>query len=57
MILAPYGLAGTLTGQSFKTLDVQTHRLMDDWKHFYPTRDIADLPPAVEVIVGKSTVT
>lgn len=26
---------------------------MDDWKHFYPTRDVADLPSAVEVIVGE----
>ncbi|XP_046680000.1 mediator of RNA polymerase II transcription subunit 13 isoform X3 [Homalodisca vitripennis] len=52
VILAPYGMAGTLTGQSFKALDAQTQRLMDDWKHFYPTRDVADLPSAVEVIVG-----
>lgn len=54
VILAPFGLAGTLTGQSFKALDAQTHRLMEDWRHFYPTREPADLPPAVEVIVGKS---
>lgn len=52
VILAPFGLAGTLTGQVFKALDNQTHRLMEDWRHFYPTREPSDLPPAVEVIVG-----
>lgn len=53
VILAPFGLAGTLTGQVFKALDAQTHRLMEDWRHFYPTREPSDLPPAVEVIVGE----
>lgn len=54
MILAPYGLAGTLTGQSFKGMDPATNRLLEDWRHFYPidTSPQNDLPPAVEVIVG-----
>lgn len=53
VILAPYGLAGTLTGQSFKALDASTQRIMDSWKQFYPIHDVADMPSAVEVIVGK----
>ncbi|XP_014240238.1 mediator of RNA polymerase II transcription subunit 13 isoform X2 [Cimex lectularius] len=56
VILAPFGLAGTLTGQSFRSVDRQTQRLLEGWKQFYPIdKSIAensDLPPAVEVIVG-----
>ncbi|RZF40528.1 hypothetical protein LSTR_LSTR000407 [Laodelphax striatellus] len=54
VILAPYGLAGTLTGQSFKAMEPSTHRLLDEWHHFYPidTLSHGDLPPVVEVVVG-----
>nr|XP_018902480.1 PREDICTED: mediator of RNA polymerase II transcription subunit 13 isoform X2 [Bemisia tabaci] len=54
VILAPFGLSGTLTGQTYKALDPQTHRLMEDWKHFYPINvsENSDLPLAVEVLVG-----
>lgn len=56
VILAPFGLAGTLTGQSYKEMDPYTKRLLDGWRQFYPIdkgcTDTSDLPPAVEVIVG-----
>ncbi|XP_043272113.1 mediator of RNA polymerase II transcription subunit 13 isoform X3 [Venturia canescens] len=51
VILAPYGLAGTLTGQVGR-VDSQ---LLDEWKHFYPingTNMDNGLPPLVEVLVG-----
>lgn len=56
VIMAPFGLAGTLTGQSFKTADV-CGRLLEDWGHFYPVEKYVAteetvLPPAVEAIVG-----
>lgn len=35
VILAPFGLAGTLTGQSYKSPDATT-RLLEDWGQFYP---------------------
>ncbi|KAK9512984.1 hypothetical protein O3M35_001282 [Rhynocoris fuscipes] len=55
VILAPFGLAGTLTGQGYKDVDPITKRLLDGWRHFYPidkNNEGSDLPPAVEVIVG-----
>uniref|UniRef100_A0A8D9A536 Mediator of RNA polymerase II transcription subunit 13 n=1 Tax=Cacopsylla melanoneura TaxID=428564 RepID=A0A8D9A536_9HEMI len=54
VILAPFGLAGTLTGQVFKAVDTAAHRLLEDWRHFYPlhTPDTVDIPPVVEVLVG-----
>lgn len=51
VILAPYGLAGTLTGQSSR-IDSQ---FLDEWKHFYPINNNniePGLPPFVEVLVG-----
>jgi mediator of RNA polymerase II transcription subunit 13 len=56
VILAPFGLAATLTGNSFKTLDNQTQKILDDWAEFYPlcnNRDNSDLPPVVEVVSGE----
>lgn len=62
VILAPFGLAGTLTGQAYKTMDVQTKRQMDEWRQFYPIDtkfssceaggEEVLLPLAVEVAVG-----
>lgn len=49
--MAPYGLAGTLTGQVSR-VDSQ---LLEEWKHFYPINGISQesgLPPLVEVLVG-----
>ncbi|KAG7209053.1 hypothetical protein KM043_015211 [Ampulex compressa] len=51
VILAPYGLAGTLTGQVGR-MDSQ---LLEEWKHFYPINSSnieAGLSPLVEVLVG-----
>jgi hypothetical protein len=63
VILAPYGLAATLTGVTFKSSDVQVSKLLQDWKHFYPLDrnryfcqdslgDIVTMAPAVEVVVA-----
>lgn len=61
VILSPYGLRGTLTGQAFKTSDPAARKLMEEWSYFYPMvlqkkdddkeRDLND-HMAVEVIVG-----
>ncbi|XP_046744733.1 mediator of RNA polymerase II transcription subunit 13-like isoform X2 [Diprion similis] len=51
VILAPYGLAGTLTGQVGR-VDSQ---LLEEWRHFYPINGASTesgLPPLVEVLVG-----
>jgi mediator of RNA polymerase II transcription subunit 13 len=52
VILAPYGLAGTLTGQVSR-MDSQ---LLEEWKHFYPistgNNPETGLPPLVEVLIG-----
>ncbi|XP_034188930.1 mediator complex subunit skuld isoform X4 [Osmia lignaria lignaria] len=51
VILAPYGLAGTLTGSVGRT----DSQLLEEWKHFYPINGSnveAGLPPLVEVLVG-----
>ncbi|GFS56681.1 mediator of RNA polymerase II transcription subunit 13 [Nephila pilipes] len=59
VILCPYGMAGTLTGQSYKETDLTTQRLLSEWSHFYPVRskkeassDDDHIMSAVEVIVG-----
>ncbi|XP_036384476.1 mediator of RNA polymerase II transcription subunit 13-like isoform X2 [Megalops cyprinoides] len=66
VILSPYGLGGTLTGQAYKMSDPAVRKLMEEWSHFYPVvlrsregeRENADpsYDPhshvAVEVIVG-----
>lgn len=54
VILAPFGLAATLTGQSFRALDPITQKSFDDWCSFYPlcNRENANLPPMVEVLTG-----
>ncbi|CAH1135801.1 unnamed protein product [Ceutorhynchus assimilis] len=53
VILAPFGLAGTLTGQSFRSPD-STAKFLDDWSHFYPLDKSSSLTDSsvVEVIVG-----
>lgn len=53
VILAPYGLDGTLTGQCLKSSEATT-RLLDDWSQFYPldkTNSLTD-SNVVEVIVN-----
>ncbi|XP_044731039.1 mediator of RNA polymerase II transcription subunit 13 isoform X2 [Chrysoperla carnea] len=58
VILAPFGLAGVLTGQAYRAADWTT-RLLEDWKRFFPLdyrspiRGDPDAPPPiVEVLVG-----
>ncbi|CDQ92951.1 unnamed protein product [Oncorhynchus mykiss] len=36
VILSPFGLNGTLTGQSFKLSDPPTQKLIEEWNQFYP---------------------
>lgn len=53
MILAPYGLAGVLTGRALSP----TEHNLADWVQFYPLTNPApvdsDLPAMVEVAVGR----
>lgn len=55
VILAPFGLVGTLTGQTFKAEDAQTKRLIEEWKQFYPINinNIHAVEPVVEVVLCK----
>lgn len=52
MILAPYGLAGTLTGQTFKS--EVTSRILEEWSNFYPLDKSSSLADSslVEVVVA-----
>ena len=63
VVLAPHGMAGTLTGNSFPDSDPATRKLLEEWKAFWPlynnsysSRDNSghslNMPAAVEVIVG-----
>uniref|UniRef100_A0A673X989 Mediator of RNA polymerase II transcription subunit 13 n=1 Tax=Salmo trutta TaxID=8032 RepID=A0A673X989_SALTR len=67
VILSPYGLAGSLTGQAYKMSDQAVRKLMEEWSYFYPMvlqrhregeKEGSDLPfdpnshVAIEVIVG-----
>ena len=63
VVLAPYGLSGSLTGVSYRTADHSVSKLLKDWERFYPLdrnkyfmRDsqgeFVSMPPAVEVIVA-----
>ena len=36
VILSPFGLNGTLTGQSFKMSDPPTQKRIEEWNQFYP---------------------
>ena len=63
VVLAPHGMAGTLTGTSFQDTDPAARKLLEEWKAFWPlynnsysSRDNSghslNMPAAVEVIVG-----
>ncbi|XP_044759811.1 mediator of RNA polymerase II transcription subunit 13 isoform X2 [Coccinella septempunctata] len=53
VILAPFGLCGTLMGPSFKSAD-SSARLLDEWSQFYPVDRSLGLSESsvVEVVVG-----
>lgn len=66
VLVSPYGLNGTLTGQAYKMSDPATRKLIEEWQYFYPMvlkkKELKeeeelgyddDFPVAVEVIVGK----
>nr|BAE00596.1 unnamed protein product [Macaca fascicularis] len=66
VLVSPYGLNGTLTGQAYKMSDPATRKLIEEWQYFYPMvlkkkeeskeeDELGyddDFPVAVEVIVG-----
>lgn len=54
VILAPFGMAATLTGNSYKTNDPMADKILDDWASFFPlcNKENSDVPPVVEVIAG-----
>lgn len=52
VILAPYGLAATLTGKYYKPSDPVTKKTLQEWSIFYPLLRKTEhhYPPVVEVI-------
>jgi hypothetical protein len=64
VILAPYGLAATLTGVTYKgASDASVTKLMKEWDHFYPLDrnryfcqdghgGLVEMPVAVEVMIA-----
>lgn len=54
VILAPFGLAGTLTGKAYRSTDAITKKTLKEWSIFYPllNRTESHLPPVVEVVAG-----
>lgn len=54
VILAPYGLAATLTGKYYKPSDPVTKKTLKEWSIFYPLLRKTEYhyPPVVEVIAG-----
>lgn len=55
VILAPFGMAATLTGNSYKDNDPMAEKILEDWASFFPlcNKENSDVPPVVEVIAGK----
>ena len=56
VILAPFGLSATLTGNSYKSSDPMAEKILEDWSSFFPlcNKESSDVPPVVEVIIGKN---
>ena len=54
VILAPFGMAATLTGNSYKANDPMAEKILEDWASFFPlcNKENSDVPPVVEVIAG-----
>ncbi|KAM6985077.1 mediator of RNA polymerase II transcription subunit 13-like [Aplochiton taeniatus] len=46
VILSPYGLRGTLTGQAYKMSEPAVRKLMEEWSYFYPMVLPAPAAPA-----------
>lgn len=54
----PYGLCGSLTGNSYRETDQSAGKIIEEWSQFYPLdkndgMDANKMPPLVEVIVGE----
>jgi len=56
VMLAPFGIAAILTGNSYKASDPMAEKILEDWASFFPlcNKDNTDVPPVVEVVSGKS---
>ncbi|KAH3888561.1 hypothetical protein DPMN_012599, partial [Dreissena polymorpha] len=59
VILAPYGLNGTLTGVTYRDTDQTTKKALEEWRQFYPVKgeegkdaDTNKLPNLIEVVVA-----
>ncbi|RXG73010.1 Mediator of RNA polymerase II transcription subunit 13 [Armadillidium vulgare] len=64
VILAPYGMKGSLTGVSFKSSEPSSQKLYDEWKQFFPVESArsssnssremgeSNMPNFVEVVCG-----
>lgn len=54
VILAPFGMAATLTGNSYKSSDPMAEKVLEDWASFFPlcNKENSDIPPVVEVVSG-----
>ena len=67
MLLAPYGLAGTISGHTYKDSDPASQKVISEWQEFYVLSPEPPIPPSagpaanqrcakvVEVIVGELT--
>lgn len=55
VMLAPFGIAGILTGNSYKASDPIAEKILEDWASFFPlcNKDNTDVPPVVEVVSGE----
>ncbi|XP_034659492.1 mediator of RNA polymerase II transcription subunit 13 isoform X2 [Drosophila subobscura] len=54
VMLAPFGIAAILTGNSYKANDPVAEKILEDWASFFPqcNKDNTDVPPVVEVVSG-----
>ncbi|KAH8245996.1 hypothetical protein KR026_006690 [Drosophila bipectinata] len=54
VMLAPFGIAAILTGNSYKANDPMAEKILEDWASFFPlcNKDNTDLPPVVEVVLS-----
>jgi hypothetical protein len=54
VLLAPYSLAGALTGRSFSESDHKTQKLLEDWRRFYYLSKTSGAAPDSGVALGVS---
>lgn len=58
VMLAPFGMAATLTGNSYKATDPLAEKFLEEFASFFPlcNKESTDLPPVVEVVTGKQII-